>query len=56
MAGLVQHKAGRDEKHYPPLTAPAVSPATICRWANTVNSNTGSVTINAAAANGPQLN
>jgi len=42
--------------HYPPLTAPAVSPATICRWANTVSSSTGSVTISAAAASGPQLN
>src|ERR1700732_2361380 len=41
---------------YPPLTAPAVNPATIWRCANTVNSSTGSVTISAAAASGPQLN
>lgn len=41
---------------YPPLTAPAVSPATICRWANTVSRSTGRVTISAAAASGPQLN
>ncbi len=40
----------------PPLTAPAVSPATICRCANTVSSSTGAVTISAAAASGPQLN
>ena len=39
----------------PPLTAPAVSPATIWRWANTVSSSTGKVTISAAAASGPQL-
>jgi hypothetical protein len=41
---------------YPPLTAPAVSPATIWRCARTVSSSTGKVTISAAAASGPQLN
>jgi len=50
-------KAGLgDPDRYPPLTAPAVKPATIWRCANTVNSSTGRVTINAAAASGPQLN
>jgi hypothetical protein len=44
------------EGFYPPLTAPAVKPATIWRCAKTVSSNTGSVTISAAAASGPQLN
>ena len=39
----------------PPFTAPAVSPATIWRCANTVSSSTGKVTISAAAARGPQL-
>ncbi len=39
----------------PPLTAPAVRPATICFWANMVSSSTGSVTMSAAAASGPQL-
>src|SRR5215211_8074817 len=39
----------------PPLTAPAVNPATIWRCANTVSSSTGKVTISAAAASGPQL-
>jgi len=45
-----------NKAHYPPLTAPAVSPATICRCAKTVSSSTGKVTISAAAASGPQLN
>gem|GEM_PF-4683983 len=45
-----------DLAFYPPLTAPAVKPATICRCANTVSSSTGRVTISAAAASGPQLN
>ena len=44
------------EVFYPPLTAPAVNPATIWRCANTVRSNTGKVTISADAARGPQLN
>jgi hypothetical protein len=43
------------EEDYPPFTAPAVSPATICRCAKIVSSSTGSVTISAAAASGPQL-
>jgi len=43
------------EGFYPPLTAPAVNPATIWRCAKTVSSSTGSVTISAAAASGPQL-
>ena len=47
--------AGSSREIYPPLTAPAVRPATIWRCANTVNSSTGRVTINAAAASGPQL-
>jgi Isochorismatase family len=46
----------RARRSYPPLTAPAVSPATICRCANTVSSSTGKVTSSAAAASGPQLN
>jgi hypothetical protein len=41
---------------YPPLTAPAVNPATIWRCANTVSTKTGKVTSSAAAASGPQLN
>ena len=48
-------KGANNAFYYPPLTAPAVSPATICRCANTVSSSTGSVTISAAAASGPQL-
>ena len=43
------------EGFYPPLTAPAVKPATIWRCAKTVSNSTGSVTISAAAASGPQL-
>src|ERR1700730_5084561 len=39
----------------PPLTAPAVSPATIWCWANMVSSKTGEVTMRAGAASGPQL-
>jgi hypothetical protein len=35
------------------FTAPAVSPATICLWANMVSRSTGSVTSSAAAASGP---
>ncbi len=43
-------------ERYPPLTAPAVRPATICRCATTVRISTGRVTMRAAAARGPQLN
>ena len=40
---------------YPPFTAPAVRPAMIWRCAITVRTRTGSVTMSAAAASGPQL-
>lgn len=39
----------------PPLTAPAVSPATLCLRATMLSMRTGSVTTRAAAASGPQL-
>ncbi len=48
-------EGGRRRAH-PPLTAPAVRPATIWRCAKTVRTRTGKVTISAAAASGPQLN
>ena len=44
----------QNEAHQPPFTAPAVSPATICRCAKAVSNSTGRVTISAAAARGPQ--
>ena len=47
----LHQSAPRNPRYF---TAPAVSPATICRCANTVNNNTGRVTISAAAASGPQ--
>ena len=43
-------RAGR----YPPLTPPAVRPATISRCIHTVITSTGRVTSSAAAASGPQ--
>ncbi len=61
MAGLnpamtaVLNDSTRTMLFYPPLTAPAVSPATIWRWAKMVRNSTGSVTISAAAESGPQL-
>ena len=55
VCGREAEVGGGRELGYPPFTAPAVSPATIWRCANTVSSSTGSVTISAAAASGPQL-
>ncbi len=57
LGGIIICRAGRGGllPPHPPFTAPAVSPATIWRWAKTVSTRTGSVTISAAAASGPQL-
>ena len=62
LAGLRKARDARDEieidraedDDHPPLTPPCVRPATISFWMKIVSSSTGSVTMIAAAASGPQ--
>ena len=45
---------GAEDDDHPPLTPPCVRPTTISFWMRIVSSSTGSVTMIAAAARGPQ--
>ena len=45
---------GAEDDDHPPLTPPCVRPTTISFWMRIVSSSTGSVTMIAAAASGPQ--
>ena len=49
-----QHDRRLVRSRQPPLTPPCVSPTTISFWMTIVSSSTGSVTMIAAAASGPQ--